>query len=164
MLVSGLPRIRRCSRTYYPVQGAALLRVVRARADARRDRDLVFLGDLRLESIQGRLKTSRREVVPVNGRAHVIFVVPEHVRAKLPLQEPEADQGARVLLLPPISGAPRAVHVTQELRTHVFVIWILGWEVHEHRPAGGVQLCIEICALYINEANLLTVERGPIPD
>ena len=73
--------------------------------------------------------------------------------------EAKADQGAGILILPSIGSASCAVHVPQELRAHGLVVWVLKREVHEHRLAGGIQLRIKICALHVDEADLLAFRR-----
>ena len=65
--------------------------------------------------------------------------------------------------MPTVGGTSRAIHVPQKLSAHSPVVWVLSREIHEDGLAARIELRIEICALHINEADLLALVGGSVP-
>ena len=87
----------------------------------------------------------------------------EDVWACNSLYKTQTDEGGGVLLLPPVSRGPRAVHVAQKLATHFALIGVLRWEFNEAGGRVPVHFCVEVGPLDVYETQLCSLRRRRVP-
>ena len=122
---------------HYPVLHTAFLVDVLAWADLAPFQQLVARVELGLKLIEAGLCPGCGKAVTVNSIKQRPGCVPEQARAGDALSEAQADHGAAGLLLPPVGGNLRPVHVLQQQPASALVVLAVGGQCDESPLLGS---------------------------
>ena len=90
--------------------------------------------------------------------------MPENIGVAEPLDKSQFDKLCAILLLPAISCESGAIHMAEEFCTESLGVFLFWRKFNKYRCGVPVDLCIEICALDVDETQLHPVRGLRVPD